>query len=124
MEWVEKASFDWFNKLFEISATKPNHQVLLMDKNLQTIVREPKLFILPSTSPFGSPVIGARRASHVEDLPCYEVARVADSKAHQDRLEQREKKRQDRTLRQTPSINRPTFSSIVRLPAKKKGHLI
>ncbi|RVW93010.1 hypothetical protein CK203_032801 [Vitis vinifera] len=47
VEWVEKASFDWFNKLFEISATKPNHQVLLMDKNLQTIVREPKLFILP-----------------------------------------------------------------------------
>ncbi|RVW36408.1 hypothetical protein CK203_083828 [Vitis vinifera] len=106
VEWVEKASFDWFNKLFEISATKPNHQVLLTDKNLQTIVREPKLFILPSTSPFGSPVIGARRASRVEDLPCYEVARVADSKARQDRLEQREKKRQDRTLKAN-SIHKP-----------------
>lgn len=40
MEWVEKASFDRLNKLFEISTNERNHQVLLMDGNLLAVVRE------------------------------------------------------------------------------------
>lgn len=47
MEWVENDSFDRLNKLFEISTTERDHQVLLMDKNLLPMVRESKSFILP-----------------------------------------------------------------------------
>ena len=31
VEWVEKYSFDWLNKLFVISASKRNHETLLVD---------------------------------------------------------------------------------------------
>ncbi|KAL6331725.1 hypothetical protein AAG906_016721 [Vitis piasezkii] len=40
VEWVEKASFDRLNKIFEISSVEQNHQVLLTDKNLQAVVKE------------------------------------------------------------------------------------
>ena len=31
LEWVEKASFDWLNKLFVISSSERHHQTLLID---------------------------------------------------------------------------------------------
>lgn len=61
----------------------------------------------------------------LKDLPFYEVAGLADSKAHQACLEQREKKHQDGTLRQAPTTNHPTSNSTVQPPIKKKkGHVI
>lgn len=47
MEWVEKASFDHLNKLFEITSNKRNHRILLTDRNLLTVVQEPKSYVLP-----------------------------------------------------------------------------
>lgn len=70
MECVKKASFDQLNKLFEISATERNHQVLLMDKNLQAVVREFKSFILPIV-PYLAPRFLVSGKHHVlKDLPC------------------------------------------------------
>lgn len=40
VEWVEKASFDQLNKLFEISSLERNHQTLLLTWNLIEVVRE------------------------------------------------------------------------------------
>lgn len=47
VEWVEKASFDHLNKVFEITTNKRNHQIFLTDWNLLVVVREPKLYVLP-----------------------------------------------------------------------------
>ena len=41
VEWVEKASFDRLNKLFEITAAEKHHETLLTAKNLLAVVREP-----------------------------------------------------------------------------------
>lgn len=93
MEWVEKASFDRLNKLFEISAIERNQQVLLMDKNLLLVVMESKPFILhilPRLAP-RSLVLGEYHV--LKDLPYYEVVRAIDSKERHNCLEQKEKKR-------------------------------
>lgn len=58
----------------------------------------------------------------LKDLPFYEVARMVDAKAHQDRLVQREKKCQKVMLRQALGGNRKATSSTIRLPIKKKKH--
>ncbi|RVX06652.1 hypothetical protein CK203_029464 [Vitis vinifera] len=51
VEWVEKAFFTRLNKLFEIDASEQNHKVLLLDKNLLTLIA------IPSYSSFSySPV--------------------------------------------------------------------
>ena len=41
VEWVEKASFDCLNKLFEITAAERHHQTLLTARNLLAVVQEP-----------------------------------------------------------------------------------
>ena len=58
----------------------------------------------------------------LKDLPFYEVARMVDAKAHQDRLVQRKKKRQKVMLRQALGRNRTATSSTIRPPIKKKKH--
>ena len=46
VEWVEKASFDRLNKLFEITAIERHYQTLLSARNLLAVVREPQLDIV------------------------------------------------------------------------------
>lgn len=58
----------------------------------------------------------------LKDLPFYKVARVVDAKAHQDQLDQRKKKRKERTLWQTWSENHPATSFTVCFSTKKKKH--
>lgn len=120
VEWVEKASFDRPNKLFEISASEPNHQVLLTDKNLQAMVKESKSFIVPILPRLDPRVLVPNEHHMLKDLPSYEVTHVVDAKAHQERLEPREKKHQDNTLRQVPGASHLASSSIVRSLTKKK----
>ena len=45
VEWVEKASFDRLNKLFEITTAERHHQTLLTARNMLTVVREPQSYI-------------------------------------------------------------------------------
>lgn len=84
MEWVEKASFNGLNKLFEISTNERNHQILLTDRNFLVMVRELKSFILPIL-PSLTPKVLVSGGYHVlKDLPLYEIARATDVKARQD----------------------------------------
>ncbi|RVW27872.1 hypothetical protein CK203_084960 [Vitis vinifera] len=56
----------------------------------------------------------------LKDLPFYERARKADAKARQERLDQREEKRQEGTLRKAPGEKGHYFSPATRPPAKKE----
>ncbi|KAL6334873.1 hypothetical protein AAG906_023678 [Vitis piasezkii] len=47
VEWMEKASFTWLNKLFEIDTSKRAYKVFLSDKNLLALIDNPKPFIIP-----------------------------------------------------------------------------
>lgn len=120
MEWVKKVSFARLNKLFEISTSERDHQVLILDNNPQALVKESKSFILPILPCLAPRFLVLGKHYLMKDLPFYEVARVADSKAHQACLEQREKKHQEGTLRQALATNRSTSNSTVPLPTKKK----
>lgn len=124
MEWVKKVSFARLNKLFEISTSEQDHQVLILDNNPQALVKESKSFILPILPCLAPRSLVLGKHYLLKDLPCYEVARVADSKAHQACLEQREKKHQEGTLRQALATNRSTSNSTVSLPTKKKKGLL
>ena len=81
VEWVEKASFDRLNKLFEITTVERHHQTLLTARNLLVVVREPQSYItniLPKRLP-KEVVLGEHFV--LKDLPFYERARKADAKA-------------------------------------------
>ncbi|KAL6319982.1 hypothetical protein AAG906_037059 [Vitis piasezkii] len=102
VEWVEKASFDRLNKLFEITAAERHHQTLLTARNLLAVVREPQPYItniLPRRLP--KQVVPGEHFV-LKDLPFYERARKADAKARQERLDQRDERRQEGTLRKAP----------------------
>ncbi|RVX23748.1 hypothetical protein CK203_000026 [Vitis vinifera] len=81
------------------------------DRNLLTVVRESWLYILPILPSFVPKVLVPGEHDLLKDLPFYEVAHVVDPKARQDRLDQREKKREDGMLRQVPCGNPPSASS-------------
>lgn len=120
MEWVEKVSFARLNKLFGISTSERDHQVLLSDNNLQALVKESKSFILPILPCLAPQSLVLGKHYLLKDLPFYEVARVVDSKAHQACLEQRDKKHHERTLKQASATNCSTSNSTISLPTKKK----
>lgn len=73
VEWVEKASFERLNKLFEISVNECNHQILLTDKNLLAMVRESKLFNLPVLLRLAPKVLVPDEYHMLKDLHLYEV---------------------------------------------------
>lgn len=95
--------------------------MLLSVRNLLSIIREPQPYVLPIIPRPLSKVVVPREHHVLKDLPFYEEAREADAKAHQDRLEQKEKKRQEGKLRQTSSGNRMTTTFTARHPTKKKS---
>ena len=41
VEWVEKASFNRLNRLFEITSIERHYQTLLTARNLLAVIREP-----------------------------------------------------------------------------------
>ena len=119
VEWVEKASFDRLNKLFEITAIERHYQTLLSTRNLLAVVREPQPYvvnILPRRLPkFIVPgkhfVLGKNFV--LNDLPFYERVREANAKARQE-------KRQEGTLRKVPGEKGRDSSPAVRPPATKE----
>lgn len=91
--------------------TQQNHKVLLSDKNLLALINDPKQFII-FVFPHMAPLFLVPSEHFVQkDFPFYKVVRLVDIEAHQARLEKREKKLQEGTLRQTPAASRPTSSS-------------
>lgn len=99
----------FLNKLFVISANERNYQTLLMDRNLLAMVRERRSYIF-SILPRSLPKVLVPSEHHMmKDLPFYEVARVTDAKACQDRLDQIEKKRQEENTK--ASSRRKSFGN-------------
>ena len=93
MEWVEKASFDHLNRLFEIAAAEKSCETLLSVQNLRSVTREPQpyvLNILPRRLP---KEMVAREHFVLKDLPFYAAVRKADAQSHKARLNKREVKR-------------------------------
>lgn len=111
MEWVDKTSFNQLNKLFVISVAERDHETLLTDQNLLTLCRDSELYAVPTVPRFAPRVLVTDKHFVLKDLPFYEEARAADTKARQDRLDKREKKHQERTLRQAPGVGHPVASS-------------
>lgn len=64
MEWVKKVSFARLNKLFEISTSERDHQVLILDNNLQALVNNLQEGM--GTLLLGFPVPGSQQALLVE----------------------------------------------------------
>ena len=120
VEWVEKVSFDRLNKLFEITAVERHHQTLLTARNLLAIVREPQPYITNILLRQLPKQVVLREHFVLKDLPFYEKARKADAKARQERLDQREEKRQERTLRKAPGEKGRYSPPAARPPAKKE----
>ena len=120
VEWVEKASFNRLNKLFEIAAGERNYQTLFSARNLWMVtqVSQPyTLNIIPRRLP--KKVVSGEHFI-LQDLSFYTEARDADAQACQERLSQREVKRQEGTLRRAPGEKRPASLPPTRHSVEKK----
>lgn len=120
MEWVEKASFDRLNKLFVITSNERNHQTLLSARNLLEVIREPQPYVLPIIPRRLPKVVEPEEHFVLKDLPFYKEACKVDVKARQERLNQREEKRQEGKLRRVPGEKGQPSSSAAHPSAKKK----
>ena len=102
VKWVEKASFDRLNKLFEITTAERHHHTLFTARNLLAVVREPQAYvtnILPRKLP-KKVVLGEHFV--LKDLPFYTEVQKADAQALKALLNEREERRQEGTLRRAP----------------------
>ena len=81
------------------------------------LIKNPKLFIISVFSLLIIPYLVPDEHFVLKDLPFYEVAHLADFEACQARLEEREKKCHEGTLRQALTASSPTSNSIVHPPA-------
>ncbi|RVW31643.1 hypothetical protein CK203_092707 [Vitis vinifera] len=124
VEWVEKASFAQLNKLFEITAAERHHQTLLTARNLLAVVREPQAYIiniLPRKLP--KKVVPGEHYV-LKDLPFYKEVHKADAQKRQARLDGREGRRKEGTLRKAPGKKRSAPSLPAGAPSKKKKKLV
>ena len=123
MEWVEKASFDRLNRLFEIAAVERSCDMLLSAQNLRLVTREPQpyvLNILPRRLP---KEVVAGEHFVLPDLPFYAAVQKADVRTRKARLNNREEKRKDELLWKAPGGKRPTSSPPAGALAKKKKNV-
>lgn len=120
VKWVDKISFDRMNKLFVIFANERNHEILLIDQNLLKLVRDSEAYVVPNFPRFAPKVMVPGEHYVVKDLPFYVEARATDAKARAARLAQKEKKRQEGTLKQAPGGSHPATSSTA-FPIPKKS---
>ncbi|KAL6318930.1 hypothetical protein AAG906_001403 [Vitis piasezkii] len=104
VEWVEKASFDQLNRLFEIAAAERSCETLLSTQNIRLVVAG-EHFVL-------------------KDLSFYAAVRKADARSRKACLNKREEKRQEGLLRKAPGDKRPASSPPVGAPAKKKKKVL
>ena len=120
VEWVEKASFDRSNRLFEIAAVERSCETLFSAQNLSLVTQEPQpyvLNILPRRLP--KKVVSGEHFV-LKDLSFYTAVRKVDARARKARLNEREEKRLEGTLQKAPGDKRPASSPPVGAPAKKK----
>ena len=93
VEWVEKASFDRLNMLFEITAAERSCDTLLSMQNLRSVMQELQpymLNILPRRMP---EEVVAGEHFVLQDLPFYATVQKANARTRKARLTNREVKR-------------------------------
>ena len=120
VDWVEKASFACLNKLFEIDTKERHYGTLLTARNLMAVVRESQEYvvsILPRKMP--NEVV-PREHYLLKDLPIYKEVREADAEKRRALLDDREKRKNEGTLRKAPGQKCSTASPPKKVPAKKR----
>ena len=120
MDWMEKASFACLNKLFEIDAKERHYKTLLSARNLMAVVRESQEYvvnILPRKMP--EEVVPGEHYT-VKDLPIYQEFKEADAEKRRALLDDREKRKNEGTLRKAPGQKRSAASPPKKAPAKKR----
>ena len=120
VEWVEKTSFVRLNKLFEITAAERQQVTLLTARNLMAVVRESQEYIiniLPRKLP--KKVVPGEHYI-LKDLPFYKEVQETDAQKRRARLNDREGRRKEGTLRKAPGKKRSASSAPAGAPAKKK----
>ena len=120
VDWVERASFACLSKLFEIDAKERYYKTLLTARNLTAIVGESQEYvvnILPKKMP--KEVVPGEHYT-VKDLPIYQALKEVDAEKHRALLDNREKKKNEGTLRKAPGQKRDADSSPKKAPARKR----
>ena len=120
VDWVEKASFACLSKLFEIDAKERHYKTLLSARKLLAVVRESQEYIiniLPRKMP--KEVVPGEHYT-VKDLPIYQEFKEADAEKRRALLDNREKKKNEGTLRKAPRQKRDADSPPKKNPAKKR----
>lgn len=83
VEWARKSSFTRLNKYFKIDKSKRAHLILLMEKNLKTVLEHPKSFVIPVFSQLTHSTLVPSEHFVLNNFPFYEVAQLADAEAWQ-----------------------------------------
>ena len=120
MEWVEKASFDHLNRLFEIATAERSCETLLSTQNLHSVTQESQPYVLNILLRRLPKEVVAREHFILKDLPFYTAVRKADARSRKARLNKREEKRQEGLLRKASGDKHPASSPPSGAPAKKK----
>ncbi|RVX16278.1 hypothetical protein CK203_014355 [Vitis vinifera] len=102
VEWVKKSSFAHFNNFFEIDKSERSHIVLHTEKNLRVVISQAKQFVILLLPRLAPPSLVSCEHFVLKNLPFYKVARLADAKARQTRLDAREKKTLRRDFAPSP----------------------
>ncbi|RVW71257.1 hypothetical protein CK203_062701 [Vitis vinifera] len=121
VDWVEKASFACLSKLFEIDAKERQCKTLLTARNLMAVVREPQEYvinILPRKMP--KEVVPGEHYI-VKDLPIYQALKEADAEKRRALLDNREKKKNEGTLRKAPGQKRAQTLLQIKLQRKEEA---
>ena len=79
VEWVEKASFDRLNRLFEIAAAERSCEMLLSAQNLRSVTQEPQSYVLNILPRRLPKEVVAGEHFVLKDLSFYAAVRKADA---------------------------------------------
>ena len=124
VEWVEKASFDRLNSLFEIAAGERSCETLLSAQNLHLVTQVSQPYVL-NILPRRLPKKGVAGEHFVlKDLSFYVVVRKADARARKALLNEQEEKRQEGTLRKAPGDKRSAPTPPAGAPARKEKKVL
>ncbi|RVW67222.1 hypothetical protein CK203_063639 [Vitis vinifera] len=104
VEWLEKASFDRLNRLFEIAAVEQSCDTLLSVQNLRSVVAG-EHFVL-------------------QDLPLYAAVQKADARTRKARLNNQEIKRKEGLLRKARVANGPRPLHLLEVTIREPEHPI
>ncbi|KAL6334346.1 hypothetical protein AAG906_014747 [Vitis piasezkii] len=120
VDWVDKEPFACVNKLFEIDATERQYKTLLSAKNLLAVVRVSQDYFihkLPQKLP--KEVVPGEHLTWKE-LSIYQEAKEADAEKRRKLLEDRDKRKDEGTIRKAPGQKRGADSAPEEVPAKKR----